>query len=338
MDTLRVKASTSAFDDYFAYNLTEPITIRKNESAMVPILQTKVDAERVTLWSEQQRTPLRALWITNTSKLTLDRGSFTIVEDGSFGGEGLLEPIHPAEKRLLSYAVDQAVRVTTDNAHNSRRVQRISISKGVLEQRSVDISEVEYLIHNAAAEPRTVVVERPVRNGWNIDSDPKPIETTETAHRFRVEVQPNASARLHIGERHPGAITYQLTNLNDGQFTYILSQSGNDPALRQALEPVLAARRHIAEVQARVDKINGRISALRSDEDRQRANVTALNNADRSARERFVHDLNATEDEITTAQKELATEQASLEAARAELANKIESLQLSEDLRPAGGR
>ena len=338
MDTLRVKASTSAFDDYFAYNLTEPITIRKNESAMVPILQTKVDAERVTLWSEQQRTPLRALWITNTSKLTLDRGSFTIVEDGSFGGEGLLEPIHPAEKRLLSYAVDQAVRVTTDNAHNSRRVQRISISKGVLEQRSVDISEVEYLIHNAAAEPRTVVVERPVRNGWNIDSDPKPIETTETAHRFRVEVQPNASARLHIGERHPGAITYQLTNLNDGQFTYILSQSGNDPALRQALEPVLAARRHIAEVQARVDKINGRISALRSDEDRQRANVTALNNADPSARERFVHDLNATEDEITTAQKELATEQASLEAARAELANKIESLQLSEDLRPAGGR
>ena len=86
---------------------------------MVPILQTKIDAERVTLWSRQNPVPLRALWITNTSNLTLDRGSFSIVEDGNFGGEGLLDPIHPAEKRLLSYAVDQAIRVSTESQHNT---------------------------------------------------------------------------------------------------------------------------------------------------------------------------------------------------------------------------
>ncbi|HEX3569609.1 MAG TPA: DUF4139 domain-containing protein [Acidobacteriaceae bacterium] len=337
VDSLRTNATTAAFDDYFAYNLTDPITIRKNESALVPILQTKVDAERVTLWSQQQPTPLRALWITNTSNLTLDRGSFTIVENGSFGGEGLLDPIHPSEKRLLSYAVDQAIRITPDYTHNTQRVNRISISKGVLKQRSVDITEVEYIIHNAAADARTVVLERPVRNGWTVDSDPKPVETTGTVNRFRVEVQPNQSVRLHIGERHPGVINYQLTNLNDNQFTFILSQTGNNPALRQALEPILAARRHIAEVQGDVDKINVRLTTLRSDEDRQRANVTALNNADRTARERFVHDLNATEDQIAAAQKDLATAQANLDAVKADLANKIESLQMNEDLPAASG-
>jgi hypothetical protein len=337
VDSLRTNATTAAFDDYFAYNLTDPITIRKNESALVPILQTKVDAERVTLWSQQQPTPLRALWITNTSNLTLDRGSFTIVENGSFGGEGLLDPIHPSEKRLLSYAVDQAIRITPDYTHNTQRVNRISISKGVLEQRSVDITEVEYIIHNAAADARTVVLERPVRNGWTVDSDPKPVETTGTVNRFRVEVQPNQSVRLHIGERHPGVINYQLTNLNDNQFTFILSQTGNNPALRQALEPILAARRHIAEVQGDVDKINVRLTTLRSDEERQRANVTALNNADRTARERFVHDLNATEDQIAAAQKDFATAQANLDAVKADLANKIESLQMNEDLPAASG-
>ena len=334
-DSLRARATTAAFDDYFAYNLTEPITIRKNESALVPILQTKVDAERVTLWSQQQPTPLRALWITNTSNLTLDRGSFTIVENGSFGGEGLLDPIHPAEKRLLSYAVDQAVRITTDSAHNTHRVNRITISKGVLEQRSIDVDDVEYIVHNAATDPRTVILERPARNGWTIDSDPKPVETTATANRFRVEVQPNQSVRLHVGERHPGLIRYQLTNLEDSQFLFILSQSGNDPALKQTLEPVLSARRHIADMQAEVDKINTRLTALRSDEDRQRANVTALNNADKSSRDRFVHDLNATEDQIAAAQKELATAQANLDSARADLANRIETLQMDQELAPA---
>jgi hypothetical protein len=337
VDSLRTNATTAAFDDYFAYNLTEPITIRKNESALVPILQTKVDAERVTLWSQQQPTPLRALWITNTSNLTLDRGSFTIVENGRFGGEGLLDPIHPSEKRLLSYAVDQAIRITPDYTHNTHHVNRISISKGVLEQRSVDITEVEYIIHNAATDARTVMLERPVRNGWTVDSDPKPVETTGTVNRFRVEVQVNQSVRLHIGERHPGVINYQLTNLNDNQFTFILLQTGNNPALRQALEPILATRRHIAEVQGEVDKINVRLTILRSDEERQRANVTALNNADRTARERFVHDLNATEDQIAAAQKDLATAQVNLDAVKADLANKIESLQMNEDLPAASG-
>jgi len=332
LDSVRVNATTAAFDDYFAYNLSEPITIRRNESALVPILQTKFDAEQVTLWSEQRPTPLRALWITNTSNLTLDRGSFTILENGSFGGEGLLEPIHPAEKRLLSYAVDQGVRVTTDNAHNNHRVQRISISKGVLEQQSVDLSEVDYLIHNAAADSRTVVVERPVRSGWSLDSSAKPMETTGTANRFRVEVKPNESVRLHIGERHPGILRYQITNLNDNQFTMLLSQTGNDDTLRQVLEPVLAARRRMADVQAQVEAMNSRITSLRTDEDRQRANLTALNSSDHVARERFVRDLNATEDQIAAAEKELAGGQASLTTAKTDLANMIEALQLSKEL------
>ena len=46
--------STNAFDDFFEYALTQPVTIHKNESAMVPILQQELPAEHVTLWSEQE--------------------------------------------------------------------------------------------------------------------------------------------------------------------------------------------------------------------------------------------------------------------------------------------
>ena len=103
--------TTNAFDDFFEYALTAPVTIHKNESAMVPILQQELPAEHVTLWSEKEPTPLRAVWLENKSKLTLDSGSFSIFESGEFAGEGLLDPIHPGERRLLSYAADQAVRV-----------------------------------------------------------------------------------------------------------------------------------------------------------------------------------------------------------------------------------
>jgi hypothetical protein len=118
--------STNAFDDFFEYALTQPVTIHKNESAMVPILQQELPAEHVTLWSEREPTPLRAVWLENKSKLTLDAGSFSIFESGEFAGEGLLDPIHPGEKRLLSYAADQAVRVkvTDRDNHPSSRQDR----------------------------------------------------------------------------------------------------------------------------------------------------------------------------------------------------------------------
>jgi hypothetical protein len=331
-------STTTAFDDYFAYNLTEPITIRKNESALVPILQTKIDAERVTLWSERQPTPLRALWITNTSKLTLDRGSFTIVEDGNFGGEGLLEPIHPDEKRLLSYAVDQAVRVNIEQRHNNMQTTSFTASKGVMVLRQTQTTDVSYLVHNAATEARSVILEHSILQGYTLDNgtgpnkDPKPEETTPTVYRFRVNAGAGESLHLHVSEHHQNSLSYQLTNFNDSQLTYIMSQTNHSEAIKQALQPILDARQHVVEMQTALDKVNEHMSALQSDEERQRANVTALASADKASRERFVHDLNATEDQIAGTQKELAAAQTNLQAAKDDLSNKIASLQIDQTL------
>jgi hypothetical protein len=321
----------TAFDDYFAYNLTEPITIRKNESALVPILQTKVDAERVTLWSSRQPVPLRALWITNTSSLTLDSGSFSIVENGEFGGEGLLDPIHPKEKRLLSYAVDQAVRVTAEDQRNASRVVSCIAAKGVLVLRSHQTSEVTYAIHNAAPESRAVVIEHPTRTGYVLDDGgPKPAETTAGAYRFRATAAAGETVRLHVSETFPGEAEFQLSDSNDDDFATILNETSQNPRLTAALKPVMEARRKVAETKGAAQQINGRMASLRADEERQRANVTALGSADKASRDRFVHDLNVTEDKMAAAQKELATAETAQLSAEEDLDKKVEAIQIDE--------
>jgi len=321
----------AAFDDFFAYTLTEPITIRKNESALVPILQTKIDSERVTLWSPEH-TPLRALWITNTSNLTLDRGSFTIVEDGQFGGEGLLDPIHPKEKRLLSYAVDQAVRVTTEGDAIPNKVVSITAAKGVLILRSMQAVQVTYVVRNAAPEARTVVIEHPLRAGYVLDAGLTPAETTPEAYRFRVAAPAGETVRLKVGETVPGEARFELTNSDEDQLALIVNETGHNAGVMAALEPILAARRVVADATDAVDKVAKRIEALQTDEERQRANVTALAAADKASRDRFVRDLNGTEDSIAAAQKELAAAQAGQEKAQEELEKKIEAVQLEEKL------
>jgi hypothetical protein len=335
-DSIAPDTTTRAFDDYFAYNLTQPITIRRNQSALVPILQTKVDAERVTLWSPQQPQALRALWITNISNLTLDRGSFTIVEDGSFGGEGLLDPIHPGERRLLSYAADQAVRVTTDYQHDTHRVQHLAISKGVLKETTAEIAEVEYLVRNAAPEPRMVVVEHPARPGWTIDSDPKPFESTPTEYRFRVATQAGETVRLHIGERHTLNQFFRLTDTTDDQLALLLKNANASPAILQQLEPVFQAKRAVVALDQQIAAKQQSLDDIAKDQSRLRDNLTALKSTpDAEARplaKRYTDELLQQEDTLAALHKDLDALNQQRQAAQQELSNQIDTLALDESL------
>ncbi len=332
VDSFTPNTTTQSFDDFFAYKLSQPITIRKNESALVPILQTKIEAERVTLWSPQQPTPLRALWITNTSNLTLDRGSFTIVEDGNFGGEGLLDPIHPAEKRLLSYAADQAVRVSTDYAHDTRRVQHLTIAKGVLKETTAEINEIEYLVHNAAPEPRTILIEHPVRPGWTLDSEVKPTETTPTVYRFRVETRPAETVRLHIGERHTLNQFFRLADTREDQLLLLLRDAKASPTLLAQLEPIFAAKRALTTLDQQIQSTQSSINEITTDQKRLRENLTALKSSpeERTLAKRYTQELNTQEDQLATLTKSLATQRQQRELAQQDLDNKIQSLNLDE--------
>src|SRR5580704_17181019 len=126
---------------------------------MVPILQQDLPASHVTLWSDRQSTPLRAIWLENSSKLTLDSGSFSIFENGEFAGEGLLDPIHPGEKRLLSYAADQAVRVKIADREGKRPLHHVKVAKGVLTETRMEIASVTYSATNSADADRVILIE-----------------------------------------------------------------------------------------------------------------------------------------------------------------------------------
>ena len=80
-------ASRQELGDLFEYKLKDKVTLKKNQSALVPIAQTEIEAEKVSLWTGTSGTgrPLRGLWLRNTSSLTFDGGSFSVLENELFG-------------------------------------------------------------------------------------------------------------------------------------------------------------------------------------------------------------------------------------------------------------
>ena len=334
LQSLKPGTTTSAFDDYFQYSLTDPITIRKNESALVPILQTKLPVERVTLWSAQEPVALRALWITNSSDLTLDRGSFAIVENGSFGGEGLLDPIHPGEKRLLSYAADQAVRVTVDHQNDTRTVRHLTIRKGVLTETSAEIAEVEYLVHNAAPEARTVIVEQAVRQGWTLDSEPKPAETTAAAYRFRVETKPRKSVRLHVGERHTNFEFIRLVDRTEEQLRLLITNAKASPAVLAALQPVFDAHNAVVALDEQIRAREAEMAEIGKDQERLRENMKALKGSaeERALIQRYTGEMNGQEDRLAALRTQVAQLHTQRTAADADFQAKLDAVNVDETI------
>ncbi|MDR3754176.1 MAG: DUF4139 domain-containing protein [Terracidiphilus sp.] len=321
--------STNAFDDFFEYALTQPVTIHKNESAMVPILQQELPTTHITVWSDNHPTPLRAIWLENTSKLTLDSGSFSIFESGEFAGEGLLDPIHPGEKRLLSYAVDQAVKVRRGDFSQTRTLHHVAMHEGVLVETTSSVTDTTYTVTNAGDQTRAVMVEHTRQPRAELVSDEKPAETTATAYRFRTAVEPHKTADLHVRERADISEKIQIAEQSDNGD--VLITTGNySPALAQVLKPAIDAQTALSDLNSKIDEVTEKQKTLADDENRYRENLKALK--DNTTAKRFVDELNQAEDAIDAARKEQTDLEKQRDAAQAHLDVVIAKLSFDTDL------
>jgi hypothetical protein len=296
--------TTNAFDDFFEYALTAPVTIHKNESAMVPILQQDLPAEHVTLWSEKDPTPLRAVWLENKSKLTLDSGSFSIFESGEFAGEGLLDPIHPGERRLLSYAADQAVRVKVTDRDGKRTLHHVQINKGSIVETYMDVDSKTYSAINSGDLDRDVLIEQPRHtNDWTLEGDLKPAETSPNLYRFKLPVAAHTTAKLEVRERGPEKTAVYLNPYNN-QSVYLLDLVKRVPDALDKLKPVIDAEGALADLDRRINESKQTEQTASADEARDRENLTALKGND--AAKRFVDELNRAEDLFQSTRKQTA--------------------------------
>ena len=334
---MAASAEGSNLGDLFEYKLKDRVTIHKNQSALVPILQVPVGIERVSLWNASLNSPrpLRALFLTNSSTLTLDGGSFSVLDNETFAGEGLTDAIKPGEKRLISYAADLGVRVDSQNKNEPQRISKVRIIKGTMIQTSEIRQEISYTIRNDDATPRTILIEHPLRAGWKIAADgPKPEETTSNAHRFRVSLEPKATQKLSIWEFSPLETRYQLTNLTNDQIGILLKQKSISPEIEQAFRKIIEQKDKVGALDAEITSRNDETQKIYDDQQRLRENLKALKGSaeERALTQRYTQQLNDQETRLEVIRRELVDLQAKRDRAQADLDETIENLSLEATL------
>jgi hypothetical protein len=299
------------------------VTIRRNQSALVPILSGDVQAEKVSLWNAATGATraLRAVWITNSTGLTLDGGSFSIVEGQAFAGEGIVEPLKAGEKRLLSYAIDLGILVDAKGEVVPTRTMKVQVSRGLLIQQTEERQRRVYSARNDDAEPRTLVVEHPARAGWTVGGTIKPVESTPQWHRFRVTIAPKTTATFTVEDVRPVQTQVTLNSITDDQVALLVREQVLSGPLEAALREVVARKAEIARLTGEINRRQMEIDQIGRDQERVRENMRSLKGSseERQLLQRYVKQLDDQETRIETLRRELQSLTAERAKAQADL-------------------
>jgi hypothetical protein len=319
--------------DLFEYKLREQVTIHKNQSALVPILQTDINADRVSLWSESlgMARPLRALWVNNASALTLDSGSFSVLDDNTFAGEGLVETIKPGERRLLSYATDLGLLVDAKSESQQQQVTRVRINRGMMTTTSELREKKTYTVRNEDTTSRVVVIEHPARPDFKLDENgPQPEEKASGLYRFRLSIDPKKTEKLVINETRPNYAAYSLSSITNDQVDLFLRQKSINPEIEKALRAIAAKKSEVADLTAQVQSLQKAIDQIFADQGRLRENMKALKGSaeEKVLLQRYTRQLDEEETQLDGLRKRMKDTEARRDNANSEMAKMITELDI----------
>jgi hypothetical protein len=263
--------------DLFEYSIRNPVTVKKNESAMLPFLQQKITARKLIIYSDSSRAnPLNAAELTNDTGLTLDGGPITVYDAGAYAGEALVETIKAKDKRFISYGVDLGTRISTNLDSHNDYVRSLRAHNGVLTAKNAVITKKTYTIHNVDPRAKTLIIEHPVRGGYNLIDTAKPLETARDVYRFEVKVPASGDVTFPVTEENVYDQQTQVSNTNpDSLLVYIRNQNIPDAARRQ-LQQIADLKTQIVATDSERNRVNADIDSTTRDEQRNRENIASL--------------------------------------------------------------
>ena len=310
----------SAVGEQFEYRLRQPVTIRRNESALLPILQAEIDGEKVAVYNaanidRREPHPRLAFWLKNSSGLTLDGGAVTVIDANAFAGEGLIETIQPGESRLIGYAIDQGTSVSgkKDSGHGDQRFERVVVNNGHLRLYSKEFSRLAYKIRNNNDAVRTLVLEHPIRAGWKLASAP-PEETSANFYRFRIEIKPKSTVEFTVREEKPEEDVHAVSSVTTDRLALWVKARSIDAETEAVLRDIADRLVAIKVLEQEFAMLEAERKDIFTDQERLRENLQRLGQGPDEAklRQRYVKQLDDQENRIAA----MKTDKEKLEAER----------------------
>jgi hypothetical protein len=292
--------------EFFQYVVTNPVSVKRGESALVPIIGAELPYQRELLYNRAKLPdhPVAALRFNNSSDLTLERGPVTVVEDGDYRGEAVVPFTKPGNEVYLPYAVELGVRVTERPEYRDETAG-LGIDGSYLVYEDYRITSVTYVLENTTAKPLTVVIEAPIPANASLYDTRSPDVETATDYRWRVNIPAKTRTEFKrqersLHQRRQLILKHTYQNLRD-----FLDSRWLDKPTFDRLEKLLQTEYAIQQARAEQTSMQATRTVILERQEQLRATISTLNPQGDEAkfRKRILAQLEASQDELDALEK-----------------------------------
>jgi hypothetical protein len=334
--SVKVQTRTVEVGDLFQYQIKNPVTVRRGQSALVPILQGGFEGRRVAVYNPEvrEKNPMSAVLFKNTTGMTLEGGPLTVLEEDSYVGESMLDTMKPDEERLVPYSVELGCAVTLDDKSELRDVHQSRIVNGTLHLHRYRIQRKIYVVQNKTDRKLDLFLEHRFNPGWELVETEKPVEKTEHFHRFRFEVGPKKTVKFVVSEKGEESTAFAIQDVDRDRLRVWLESRYIDRKTLETLQGVLELNERAAGLRRRVAEREEEIQEIFKNQERLRKNLQSLGTTqnEKGLRDRYVGELTKEEDRIQESRGEAKALKEQLEKAEAELRARVGKLRFEATL------
>lgn len=292
--------------ELFEYAVGTPVSLARHKSAMLPIVNTGVAGEKVSIYNERVHTkhPLNGVRLKNSTGQHLLQGPITVFDGGVYAGDAQLGDVTAGQERLLSYALDLRMEIEPQRVAEQEALVSASLRKGTLLVTRKQVSEKTYIVTNRDQKPKTALIEHPARPEWKL-VEPKAPERTRDAYRFAVAAKAGESARLQVREERPIQQTIAMADAGPNVIALYVQAREVSPRVKEALGRVVAFRSRLDRTAAKRGDTEKRVEEITKEQGRIRDNMGRVP-ANSELHARYLAKLGQQETEIESLRKELA--------------------------------
>jgi hypothetical protein len=264
--------------ELFRYDIKDEVTLARQRSAMLPIINDTVEGEKVSIFNAgvHAKHALNGVRLKNSSALHLMQGPVTVFDGGAYAGDARIPDLPSGSERLLSYALDLEVEVAPTSDARPQSLVSARITKGVLEAEFKQSRTNSYTVKNSGDAAKTVLVEHPVNLQWELRAPKEPTEKTRDVYRFAVSAEPGKPAELKIEEQNTFRQAIAVSNLNDDAIHFYLSAKVVPEPVKQALREVMRRKADLAELNRQKQQVEHEVATIGEEQARIRQNMESI--------------------------------------------------------------
>jgi hypothetical protein len=294
-------ANVKSAGEQFVFTLKDKITLERQQSAMVPLVQSSLEARKVSIFSAakapvgQSVNPSLGIEIENNSGMKLPAGPVSIYDGGSYAGDALLEFLPQNEKRLISYGDDLSVTGVVSHLSSSY-IDTVKISKGVMQINMKNVYTREYIFKNNANSVKNLILEHPFIANAKLTEPSKYSEKTGSLYRFDIPLGANKELKYIVKEEYPVSNSIVIANINYSELGAYTK--GEFPkAVKDAFKELSVLANAVQDAKTELNNAETSLTSKKSEQERVRQNIYTVG-ADSTQGKEYLKRMTVLDNEI----------------------------------------